>query len=121
MVSRAPFALVLIGCWLAGASPALGQDTSSAAEPVRQAERVAGEWLTQVWGGQAGEAWQGASLRFQKRIGAAEWGAWVRAQNGRLAARSERRVVAGYFTGDAIAAAQWVTITYASDLQVGGQ
>src|SRR6266487_161446 len=107
MVSRVAFGLVLLCGWLARLTPAFGQDTASTAEPIRQAERVAGQWLTQVWGGEAGAAWQAASLRFQKRIGAAEWGAWVRAQNGRLAARSERRVVGGSFTGDAIVAAQW--------------
>jgi len=121
MVSRTLFGVALVLGWLAGGSPAFGQDTSFAAEPTRQAETVAGQWLRQVWGGEAGEAWQAASLRFQKRIGAAEWGTWVRAQNGRLAARSERRVVGVDFTGDPISAAQWVTVTYASDLQVGGQ
>ena len=121
MFCRAPFGLVLSFSCLSAGSPALGQDSSSAAEPIHQAETVAGQWLRQVWGGEAGEAWQAASLRFQKRIGPAEWSAWVRAQSGRLAARSEPRVVGAYFTGDPAWAAQWVTITYASDLQVGGQ
>jgi hypothetical protein len=108
----------VLAAGLGGAVPLDAQQTAGG-----EAERAIVEWLALVNGGDATQAWNQASFRFQYRIGQRSWQEWVAAYPTRLTGLGSRRTIELTLGRDEppLEPLEWARVVYARDRAAGGR